>query len=134
MGYIHNYELPAKAEKKIHEALSKCDNQEAKALIEEAQELLRKYLSQDNVVRADAVDSYVKASDTFDDEQRVLIRDTFNEILSYPEGKRFVLESEEDALDIINTCQRIDHNPEFKSVNQLVNYSGDRWTDEPEEE
>lgn len=69
---------------------------------------------------------------TFDEDQLHLIRDTFAEILWYPEqGKRFVLESEEDALDVINTCQRIDHNPEFKSVEQFRKNSSMKWTDEP---
>jgi hypothetical protein len=66
----------------------------------------------------------------FSDEQISLIRDTFAEILSYPEGKRFVLEGEEDALGIINTCQRIDRNTTFESVEQFRNNKSAHWTEE----
>lgn len=67
----------------------------------------------------------------FSDEQISLIRDTFAEILSYPkEGGRFILEGEEDALGIINTCQRIDRNEEFESVEQFRSSKSAHWTEE----
>lgn len=70
--------------------------------------------------------------ETFNDEQLNLIRDTFAEILWYPEvGSRFVMESEEDALGIINTCQRIACNPEFKSVEQFRANTSYSWVKEP---
>lgn len=67
----------------------------------------------------------------FSKDQLNLIRDTFAEILWYPEqGNRFVLESDKEALDIINTCQRIDCNPEFESVEQFRKNTA-KWTEEP---
>ena len=71
--------------------------------------------------------------ETFNDEQLNLIRDTFAEILWYPEvGNRFVLESEEDALGIINTCQRLACNQEFESVEQFRADTSCSWAKEPE--
>lgn len=71
--------------------------------------------------------------ETFNDEQLNLIRDTFAEILWYPEvGNRFVLESEEDVLGIINTCQRLACNPEFESVEQFRADISCSWAKEPE--
>lgn len=67
---------------------------------------------------------------TFSDEQITLIRDTFAEILSYPdEGSRFLLEDKEDALGIINTCQRIDRNPTFDSVEEFRSNKSALWTE-----
>lgn len=67
----------------------------------------------------------------FSNEQICLIRDTFAEILSCDEGKRFILESEEDALDIINTCQRIDHSPTFQNIEQFRSNTSITWAEEP---
>ena len=67
----------------------------------------------------------------FSDEQICLIRDTFAEILSCDEGKHFILESEEDALGIINTCQRIDHSPTFQNIEQFRSNTSISWAEEP---
>ena len=132
MGYIHNYELPSKAEELIQQAYADVQEPKVKKLVGEALDILRKYLNQDNVVISDAADSYVKASSTFDYDQKNLIRDTFAEILWYPEqGNRFIIESKEDALDIINTCQRIDHNPQFESIEVFCKNTAMKWSDEP---
>lgn len=70
--------------------------------------------------------------EAFDEDQLHLIRDTFAEILWYPEqGKRFILETEEDALDVINAIQRMTADPEYKSVDQFRRNTALRWTDEP---
>lgn len=131
MGYIHNYKLPAKVEEQLHEAYAKCQDAEVKATIGNALDNIRKYLSQDNEVYTDdSASAYVRESDTFTDDERNLIRDTFAEILSYTEGKRFILESEEDALGIINKCQHIDRNKEFESVEQFRSSKSAHWTEE----
>lgn len=61
--YTHDYTLPAEAEKRLHEAFSRCQDSEMKQLLEDAQELLRKYLSQDNLVEDEDVEGFVRRSD-----------------------------------------------------------------------
>lgn len=70
--YSHDYTLPSKAEAKIHEAYVKCQDPVVKQLIEEAQELLRKYLAQDNLAKDDDVsDGFIKQTDIFDESDSI---------------------------------------------------------------
>lgn len=50
---IHNYELPAKAEKLIRKAYLQCQDAEVKEKLGDAIDVLRTYLSQDNIVEVE---------------------------------------------------------------------------------
>ena len=61
--YRHDYTLPSEAERKVHKAFLSVNDPETKQLLEEVQELLRKYLSQDNTVEDPDCDGWVRLAD-----------------------------------------------------------------------
>ena len=70
--------------------------------------------------------------EAFDEDQLHLIRDTFAEILWYPEqGKRFAPGTKVFLQKVINAIQRMTADPEYKSVDQFRRNTALRWTDEP---
>lgn len=48
--YRHDYTLAAEAERIIHKAFTQCPDEITKELIGHAQDLLRQYLNQDNLI------------------------------------------------------------------------------------
>lgn len=94
--------------------------------IEEARQLLQEFLSQDNLVQSDDLaDGLIMQSETFDDEQLDFIRDTMGEhIERYPKSS-----TAEDALAVINVCQKQLDCPEFESLEQFLNNTSNVWTE-----
>lgn len=65
--FIHDYSIPSEVEAKISEAFSKCQDPDVKQLIKETQLLLKRYLSQDNILELDDVEKgFVRRSDADD--------------------------------------------------------------------
>ena len=65
--FIHDYSIPSEVEAKISEAFSKCQDSDVKQLIKETQLLLKRYLSQDNILELDDVEKgFVRRSDADD--------------------------------------------------------------------
>ena len=75
--YTHDYSLPSEAESKLFDALMECEDKNSKVaiLIEQAQTTLRKYLAHDNIVEDPDSEGFIKASDTFDEEDLKRIRE-----------------------------------------------------------
>lgn len=61
--YSHDYTLPSEAEKKVHKAYLAVNDPEIKQLLADAQELLRQYLSQDNMVEDPDCEGWVRTTD-----------------------------------------------------------------------
>ncbi len=127
--YSHDYTLPSKAESLLCEAyqlIAKDLPQEALRRISEARETLGKYLAGDNIVRdGDVADGFVKLTETFDEDQIVLIRDLFGEYLENHPKASFA----EEVLQVINVCQLQTGCDEFESVEQLINNISGSWAE-----
>lgn len=95
--------------------------------INEARTLLTQYLSQDNMVPDDDVyDGWVKRRDAFDDNELDFIRDTMADLLDRISVRPSIAD---EALAIINHCQRILLCPEFDSVWEIRNNKSNTWTE-----
>ena len=130
--YSHDYTLPSKAESLLCEAyqlIAKDLPQEALRRISEARETLGKYLAGDNIVRdGDVADGFVKLTETFDEDQIVLIRDLFGEYLeNHPKASHSLMA--DDMLQVINVCQLQTGCDEFESVEQLLNNTSGLWAE-----
>ncbi len=127
--YSHDYTKVAEAENLLYSATRLIANEcwdAALDRINETRKLLQQYLSQDNMVEDDDVaDGWVKASDTFDDEQLDFIRDLF--AIQLEMTTKSDLNAEE--LAIINVCQRNLGCPEFESVEQFLRNKSDKWSE-----
>lgn len=89
--------------------------------INEARQLLQEYLAQDNMVKDDDVaDGWVKASDTFDNDQLCFIRDEFACIMEKNNNAN-------DELDIINKCCRLLEDPEYESFEEFEKNTSGTW-------
>lgn len=130
--YSHDYTKPSKVESLLYEAMqlmAKGCNDSAKDSINEARQLLQEYLAQDNMVADDDVaDGWVKAKDTFTDEQLDFIRDEFGERLEVTKSSLNGLVKQE-RLDIINVCQRNLHCDEYSSVDEFYDDDSGVWTE-----
>lgn len=126
--YNHSYLLPGEAEKRLYEAqqLLKSDNRkEALQRVNEARALLVEYLAKDNVEEIKDGTGFLRQSETFDDWQNFLIRETFAKKLEAdtysPNARQY--------LDIINVCQLQSGFPEFESVQHFINNRETFWAD-----
>lgn len=129
--YSHDYTKVAAAESHLYAAqqLNAHDDPiEAWKHIEDARQLLQEYLAQDNMVKDDDVaDGWVKASDTFDDDQLCFIRDEFACIMERSGNAN-------DELDIINKCCRQLDDPEYESYEELMKNTSGTWVEKKIEE
>lgn len=130
--YSHDYTLASKAESLLCEAyqlIAKEFPQDALQRIIEAREALGEYLAGDNMVRDDDVaDGFVKLTETFDEDQIVLIRDIFGEYLeNHPKASHSLMA--DDMLQVINVCQLQTGCDEFESVEQLLNNTSNSWAE-----
>lgn len=127
--YSHDYTKPSEVESLLYSAQRLMANECYDAAIErinEAREILQKYLAQDNMVEDDDVaDGWVKASQTFTEDDLDFIRDLFGEQLA--KSPTSSLAGEE--LAIINKCQTALDCPEFNGVDQFINNSSNSWTE-----
>ena len=126
--YNHSYLLPGEAEKRLYEAqqLLKSDNRkEALQRVNEARALLVEYLAKDNVEEIKDGTGFLRQSETFDDWQIFLIRETFAKKLEAdtysPHARQY--------LDIINICQLQSGFPEFESVQHFTDNRETFWAD-----
>ena len=134
--YFHDYDRAIKAEKMLRETLediSHSDNPATtngyfgwvKDKIEEAIAQLREYIDSDNEKPEDGADVYggfVKRFDFFDEEQLCQIRDEFAGIIEQTDNAN-------DELDIINVCQRLLDDPEYKDYEQWKRNTSNVWTE-----
>ncbi len=126
--YSHDYSLVSKAESLLHDvwqALATDNKDDAQKMVENARSLLQQYTSQDNMVEDNDCYGWVKASDTFNDEQLDFIRDLFGEQLTNCPTSTTAAEE----LDIINVCQRNLDCPDFESVAQFLDNKSGKWTE-----
>ena len=126
--YSHDYSLVSKAENLLHDvwqALATDNKDDAQKMVENARSLLQQYTSQDNMVEDNDCYGWVKASDTFNDEQLDFIRDLFGEQLTNCPTSTTAAEE----LDIINVCQRNLDCPDFESVAQFLDNKSGKWTE-----
>ena len=128
--YTFDYTLPAEAEKMAHKAFMMCQDEEMKKLLEETVMKLRQFLAQDNMVEDEDCEGWVRrweAEDAivFDDDDVSVIRDSMLELIEL-QPKASV---NEERLAIINSCQERDGNPTFDSVEQLLKYTSNTWTE-----
>lgn len=128
--YSHNYTLVSEAESHLYAAQqleAHEQPEEAWKHIADARQKLQQYLSQDNMVPDDDVeDGWVKARDAFDDNELDFIRDTMADLLDKISVRPSIAD---EALAIINHCQRILLCPEFASVCELRNNKSNTWTE-----
>lgn len=128
--YSHDYAKVADAESHLYAAqqLNAHDDPiEAWKHIEDARRLLQEYLAQDNMVPDDDIENgWVLASDAFDDNELDFIRDNLADLLDSIYTRPSITN---EALAIINHCQRILLCPEFDSVEQFRNNKSNKWTE-----
>ena len=124
--YTHDYTKPSKAESLLYEAqqlLASDNSAEALQRVNGARELLDEYLAKDNIVEDGDAYGFIKQSETFDNMQIYLIRDTFAKMLDSdtysPHGR--------DYLDIINICQVQTGCPEFRDVQHYLQNRNNFW-------
>ena len=105
--FSHDYTKASEAQNMLFLALENLRNghtYEAKRDLLTARQLLDEYLAADNMVEDDDVeDGFIRARDTFDEEQMVFIRDIFAERLESMTGEGG---TQQDMLDVINVVQR----------------------------
>lgn len=142
--YSHDYRKPSEVENLLYSATRLMANDcydAAKDCINEARQLLQEYLAADNMVEDDDVaDGWVKANDTFNDDQLVDIRDEFGEALERLKGSksddasiaRAIKGVAEERLDIINVCQRNLYCDEYSSVDEFWNDESGTWCERKE--
>ena len=128
--YSHDYTKVTDAESHLYAAqqLNAHDDPiEAWKHIENARRLLQEYLAQDNMVPDDDTENgWVRASDAFDDNELDFIRDNLADLLDSIYTRPSIAN---EALAIINHCQRILLCPEFDSVEQFRNNESNKWTE-----
>lgn len=128
--YSHDYTKAADAESHLYAAqqLNAHDDPiEGWKHIEDARRLLQEYLAQDNMVPDDDIENgWVRASDAFDDNELNFIRDNLADL---PDSIFTRPSVANEALAIINHCQRILLCPEFDSVEQFRNNKSNKWTE-----
>lgn len=73
----------------------------------------------------DLVRTDMSNREVFNDDDVAVIRDSMLELIEL-QPKASV---NEERLAIINTCQELDCNPTFASVEQLLNNSSNTWTE-----
>ena len=130
--YIHDYSIPSEVEAKISEACSKCPDSEVKVLIKEAQRLIQKYLSQENILeqedidngfvhRIDAEDAITYAKETFIDRAVARVEES-GDVASVEDPVRLLIDSYKrpgwcvdlviyqvpTAEDLLEMCMRCD--------------------------
>lgn len=139
--YSHDYTKPKKAEQLLHEVQVEMrwqNHYQAQQKINEARQLLQEYLAQDNMVEDDdVVDGWVKANDTFSDDQLEDIRDEFVEALERLKGSksdddsisRAIKGVSQNRLEIINVCQRNLCCDEYNSVDEFWNEEPGIWNE-----
>lgn len=130
--YTHDYSLPSAAESllyKAQKAFAEDAPETALQHINQARELLETYLAGDNI-KADA-DAYgfFKQGEMFDEEQIVIIRDTFGELLTDNPTSNYAW----DYLNIINVCQEQMSCPIFDTLEQFHNNKSNSWAEIVEE-
>ena len=132
--YSHDYTKVAAAESHLNTAqqLNAHDDPiEAWKHIEDARQLLQEYLAQDNMVEDnDVAFGWVKSQDAFDDDEMDFIRDIFGETL----GKCPTACYANEALGIINKCQRYFDCDEFEDVEQFCSNTSNTWNEIKTEE
>lgn len=128
--YSHDYTKVADAESHLYAAqqLNAHDDPiEAWKHIEDARRLLQEYLAQDNMVPDDDIENgWVRACDAFGDNELDFIRDNLADLLDNIYTRPSVVN---EALSIINHCQKILLCPEFDSVEQFRNNKSNKWTE-----
>ncbi len=101
--FIHDYSIASEAEAKINEAFSKCQDPDVKQLIQETQMLLKKYLSQENILefddiekgfvcRSDADDAIAYAKDAYIDRAIAMVEE-LGYTASVEDPARFLVDS-----------------------------------------
>lgn len=115
--YTHDYTKASEAQNRLFLALENLRNvhtYEAKRDLMKARELLDEYLAADNMVEdSDAEDGWIRARDTFDEDQMVFIRDIFAERLDDTTGEGG---TQQDMLDVINVVQRATGCDEYEDL------------------
>jgi len=124
--YFHDYDKPRQAEKLLRETLKDISHSDdpvttngyfgwVKEKMEEALGILRGYIDTDGNERAedgaDVYGGFVRRLDIFDEEQLRTIRDEFAKGLDEADDAN-------DKLDIINVCQRLLGEPEYRHNHQ----------------
>ncbi len=105
----YSYDFTKVAEANLHlynalQYLAKGRKGDVKTEILTARELLCEYLSTDPMIQdADVEGGWIRARDTFDEEQMVFIRDIFAERLYDTTGDDGTIQ---DMMDVINVVQR----------------------------
>lgn len=132
--YSHDYTKAAEVENYLYSATRLMANDCYDAALErinEARQLLQEYLAKDNMVEDnDVAFGWVKSQDAFDDDEMDFIRDIFGETL----GKCPTACYANEALGIINKCQRYFDCDEFEDVEQFCSNTSNTWNEIKTEE
>lgn len=115
--FSHDYTKASEAQNVLFLALENLRNghtYEAKRDLMKARELLDEYLAVDNMIRDDDVEGgWIRARDTFDEDQMVFIRDIFAQQLDDTTGYGGIIQ---DMLDVINVVQRATGCDEYEDL------------------
>lgn len=132
--YSHDYTKAAEVENYLYSATCLMANDCYDAALErinEARQLLQEYLAKDNMVEDnDVAFGWVKSQDAFDDDEMDFIRDIFGETL----GKCPTACYANEALGVINKCQRYFDCDEFEDVEQFCSNTSNTWNEIKTEE
>ena len=95
--------------------------------INEAREILQRYLAGDNnIIDRESV-GFILGTDSFDEEQLAFIRDEFACIMEQTNNSN-------GELDIINKCCRLLEDPEFESYEEFEKNNSGTWAEKKIEE
>ena len=118
--YIHDYTLPSEAESKLYDALQECEDKNSKVaiLIEQAQTTLRKYLAHDNIVEDPDSEGFIKASDTFDEEDLKRIREIlYRAIVAVPTED---YDEANELVELVDVIQELLGEETFGEINGFI--------------
>lgn len=118
--YTHDYSLPSEAESKLFDALMECEDKNSKVaiLIEQAQTTLRKYLAHDNIVEDPDSEGFIKASDTFDEEDLKRIREIlYRAIVAVPTSD---YDEANELVELVDVIQELLGEETFGEINGFL--------------
>lgn len=118
--YTHDYTLPSEAESKLYDALMACEDKNSKVaiLIDQARMQLQKYLAKDNIVEDPDAEGFIKASDTFDEEDLKRIREIlYRAIVAVPTSD---YDEANELVELVDVIQDMLGEEPFGEINSFI--------------
>lgn len=118
--YIHDYTLPSEAESKLFDAFMTCEDKNSKVaiLIDQARMQLQKYLAKDNIVEDPDSEGFIKASDTFDEEDLKRIREIlYRAIVAVPTSD---YDEANELVELVDVIQELLGEETFGEINGFL--------------